>query len=63
MSSHKQGFLRNISLSADTIRQGMNLWPPFVGAGIAASQLTLVKKADRLRVIKMAGESKEGHGA
>lgn len=27
------------------------------------SKQTLVKKADRLRVIKMAGESKEGHGA
>ena len=27
------------------------------------SKQTLVKKGDRLRVIKMAGESKEGHGA
>ena len=33
MSSHKQGFLRNLSLSASAIRLGMNLWPPFVGAG------------------------------
>jgi acyl-coenzyme A thioesterase PaaI-like protein len=34
MSEHKQGFLRNIRLSANALRLGMNLWPPFIGAGI-----------------------------
>ncbi len=34
MSKHKQGFLRNIRLNANALRLGMNLWPPFIGAGI-----------------------------
>ena len=34
MSRHKQGFLSNIRISASALRLGMNLWPPFIGAGI-----------------------------
>jgi acyl-coenzyme A thioesterase PaaI-like protein len=34
MSRHKQGFLSNIRISANALRLGMNLWPPFIGAGI-----------------------------
>lgn len=30
----KQGFLRNIAFSATTSRRLLNLWPPFIGAGI-----------------------------
>ena len=29
-----QGFLSRLRLSAGVLRLGMNLWPPFVGAGI-----------------------------
>jgi hypothetical protein len=50
MSSHKQGFLRNISLSANTIRQGMNLWPPFVGAGIHVESIAEDFRAARVRL-------------
>ena len=31
---HGQGFLRKLDLGAGALRLGMNLWPPFVGAGI-----------------------------
>ncbi len=34
MSTRKQGFLRNIRLGASALRLGINLWPPFIGAGI-----------------------------
>ncbi len=30
----KQGFLSKLRLGAGALRLGMNLWPPFVGAGI-----------------------------
>ena len=50
MSSHKQGFLRNIALSANTIRQGMNLWPPFVGAGIHVESIAEDFRAARVRL-------------
>ena len=50
MSSHKQGFLRNISLSANAIRQGMNLWPPFVGAGIHVESIAEDFRAVRVRL-------------
>jgi acyl-coenzyme A thioesterase PaaI-like protein len=34
MSSSHQGFLRNLRIPARLFRILMNLWPPFVGAGI-----------------------------
>lgn len=34
MSRHTQGFLRKLDLGAGALRLGMNLWPPFIGAGI-----------------------------
>ena len=40
MSTHKQGFLRNIRLSANALRLGINLWPPFIGAGIHVLYIT-----------------------
>jgi acyl-coenzyme A thioesterase PaaI-like protein len=33
-SRSRQGFLRHVRISANTLRIGMNLWPPFIGAGI-----------------------------
>jgi acyl-coenzyme A thioesterase PaaI-like protein len=50
MSSHKQGFLRNISLSANAIRLGMNLWPPFVGAGIHVESIADDFRSARVRL-------------
>lgn len=50
MSSSKQGFLRNLSLSADTIRLGMNLWPPFVGAGIHVESIAADFRSARVRL-------------
>ena len=35
----KQGFMRNVKLSAGTLRLLMNLWPPFIGAGIHVEHL------------------------
>jgi acyl-coenzyme A thioesterase PaaI-like protein len=34
MSSSRQGYLRNLRITPGLLRRGMNLWPPFVGAGI-----------------------------
>lgn len=50
MSSHKQGFLRNVSLSANAIRLGMNLWPPFVGAGIHVESIAEDFRSARVRL-------------
>jgi hypothetical protein len=40
MSRHKRGFLNNIRISANALRLGMNLWPPFIGAGIHVLRIT-----------------------
>jgi acyl-coenzyme A thioesterase PaaI-like protein len=40
MSSQHQGLLRKIELSAGVFRLGINLWPPFVGAGIRVTRVT-----------------------
>lgn len=50
MSSRKQGFLRNLSLSAEAIRLGMNLWPPFVGAGIHVESIAEDFRSARVRL-------------
>ena len=39
MSSRRQGLLPKLNLSPAVIRQGMNLWPPFVGAGIRVTRI------------------------
>jgi len=36
----KQGFMRNVKLSARSLRLLMNLWPPFIGAGIHVERLS-----------------------
>ena len=36
----KQGFMRNVKLGAGTLRLLMNLWPPFIGAGIHVERLS-----------------------
>ena len=48
MSTHKQGFLRNIRLGANALRLGINLWPPFIGAGIHVLHI-----ADDYRVVRV----------
>lgn len=35
----KQGFLSKLRLGAGALRLGMNLWPPFVGAGIHVEKI------------------------
>ena len=35
----KQGFMRNVKLGAGTLRLLMNLWPPFIGAGIHVERI------------------------
>jgi hypothetical protein len=39
MSSRRQGLLPKLELSPALIRRGMNLWPPFVGAGIRVTRI------------------------
>ena len=39
-SSSRQGFLRNLNLSPGLLRRGMNLWPPFRGAGIRVTRIS-----------------------
>jgi acyl-coenzyme A thioesterase PaaI-like protein len=36
----KQGFMRNVKLGAGSLRLLMNLWPPFIGAGIHVERIT-----------------------
>ena len=36
----QQGFTRNVKLGAGTLRLLMNLWPPFIGAGIHVERLS-----------------------
>ena len=40
MSSRRQGFLRNLPMPAGVFRVGLNLWPPFRGAGIRVTRVT-----------------------
>jgi acyl-coenzyme A thioesterase PaaI-like protein len=40
MSSSPQGFLRRIDPSATVLRRGLNLWPPFLGAGIRVTKMS-----------------------
>ena len=35
----KQGFMRNVKLGSGSLRLLMNLWPPFIGAGIHVERL------------------------
>jgi acyl-coenzyme A thioesterase PaaI-like protein len=39
MSSRRQGLLPKLSIPAGLFRQGINLWPPFVGAGIRVTRV------------------------
>ena len=39
-SSRRQGFLRDIMLGPQLLRRAMNLWPPFVGAGIKVTRIS-----------------------
>jgi len=39
MTSRRQGLLPKLSLPPAVIRRGMNLWPPFVGAGIRVTRI------------------------
>jgi hypothetical protein len=39
MSSKRQGLLPKITIPAGLFRQGINLWPPFIGAGIRVTRV------------------------
>lgn len=39
MSSRRQGLLPKLSIPASVFRRGINLWPPFVGAGIRVTRV------------------------
>ena len=40
MSSQHQGYLRHAGLGPALLRRAMNLWPPFLGAGIKVTRLS-----------------------
>ena len=40
MSSQHQGLLRKFEMPAGLFRRGINLWPPFMGAGIRVTRVT-----------------------
>lgn len=40
MSSRRQGFLPKLEIPAGLFRRGMNLWPPFAGAGIRVTRIS-----------------------
>ncbi len=40
MSSSHQGFLRNLELSAPVLRRALNVWPPFLGAGVRVTRIS-----------------------
>jgi acyl-coenzyme A thioesterase PaaI-like protein len=40
MSSSRQGFLPKLTIPAGLFRRGINLWPPFVGAGIRVTRIS-----------------------
>ncbi len=40
MSSRRQGLLPKLSIPASVFRRGINLWPPFVGAGIRVTRVS-----------------------
>ncbi len=39
MSSTRQGLLRNVKLPPGVFRRGINLWPPFLGAGVRVTRV------------------------
>jgi acyl-coenzyme A thioesterase PaaI-like protein len=39
-SSSYQGFLRDLMLGPRMLRRAMNLWPPFIGAGIKVTRIS-----------------------
>ena len=39
MSSRRQGLLRHVEMPAGVLRRGMNLWPPFLGAGVRVTRV------------------------
>lgn len=45
-----QGFLRNIRLGPGALRLGMNLWPPFMGAGIQVLRIAPDFRAVKVRM-------------
>lgn len=46
----KQGFMRNVAVSPRTTRWLLNLWPPFIGAGIHVEYLAADWSEARVRM-------------
>ncbi len=40
MSSARQGILTKLAIPAGVFRRGINLWPPFVGAGVRVTRVS-----------------------
>ena len=40
MSSTRQGFLRHEKIPPGLFRRGLNLWPPFFGAGVRVTRMS-----------------------
>jgi acyl-coenzyme A thioesterase PaaI-like protein len=40
MSSTRQGFLRHVKMPPGLFRRGLNLWPPFFGAGVRVTRVS-----------------------
>jgi acyl-coenzyme A thioesterase PaaI-like protein len=40
VSSRRQGFLRHVRLPPGLFRRGLNLWPPFLGAGVRVTRVS-----------------------
>jgi acyl-coenzyme A thioesterase PaaI-like protein len=40
MSSSRQGLLRHVKLPPGLFRRGLNLWPPFFGAGVRVTRVS-----------------------
>jgi acyl-coenzyme A thioesterase PaaI-like protein len=40
MSSSRQGLLPKLTIPAELFRRGINLWPPFIGAGIRVTRVS-----------------------
>ena len=40
MSSRRQGLLAKIRIPSEVFRRGINLWPPFLGAGIRVTRVS-----------------------
>lgn len=51
MSSQHQGYLRHAGLGPALLRRAMNLWPPFLGAGISVTRIAADYRDVEVRLV------------